>query len=183
MKTNKFCTICFRTAVVCLAVMCCGYRSCDSTDREVIYDPAKWEESQKPTKSVVSIHEIVRIPRGEGAELNILSYFEDDVCINSIQYLDSSEIMSIEAIPIPNNTSYNLRLTLTERGQKRWLMASIANKGKQLAFVIDGMMYRRFIPRVTDDNNNVIIIDGPFDRATAMEVQNNSKMNYYKMRK
>ena len=58
------------------------------------------------------------------------------------------------------------------------------HKGTQLAFVIDGTVYRGFVPRQLDNDEAMsVIVDGPFDQATAMALQNNAKYNYYKMRK
>ena len=39
------------------------------------------------------------------------------------------------------------------------------------------------VPRQIDDEATSVIVDGPFDQATAMAIQNNAKFNYYKMRK
>ena len=34
-----------------------------------------------------------------------------------------------------------------------------------------------------DDEDTSVIVDGPFDQATALALQNNAKYNYFKMRK
>lgn len=171
--------------VMFLAILSCGYHSCDDVEKEILTDPDMWSKTQEPAKNVVSIHKIIKYRRGEGVERTIKSYFEDDVCINRIQELDSSEIKSIEAVPMQDeDSSYNLKLNLTERGVKYWIALSIESKGTNLAFVVDGMLYRRFKPRlIYDDETTSVIVDGPFDRATAMGIQNQSKLNYYKMRK
>ena len=72
---------------------------------------------------------------------------------------------------------------LTDRGHKLWINLSVQHKGQQLAFVIDGTVYRGFVPRQIADNALSVIVDGPFDQATAMALQNNAKYNYFKMRK
>jgi hypothetical protein len=39
------------------------------------------------------------------------------------------------------------------------------------------------VPRQIADDALSVIVDGPFDQATALALQNNSKFNYFKMRK
>ena len=97
---------------------------------------------------------------------------------------DSSEITNIQPIPIPGDQGfYNLRFDLTERGRKLWINLSVQHKGQELAFVIDGTVYRGIKPRLISDEATTVIVDGPFDQATALALQNNAKFNYYKMRK
>ena len=102
--------------------------------------------------------------------------------INRLPLLFSKEIMSITAIPrVSDPDFYDLRVKLTSRGRKMWIGLSVPNQKTNLAFVIDGMYYRSFRPRmIYDDVTDEIIIDGPFDKATALEVQNNAEKNYKK---
>ena len=152
---------------------------------KVYFDPDNWEEMQKPAKNVVSIHEVIRRRTGDSIERTVSSYFGDDVTIHAMQLLDSSEIKYIQPVPIPGDQGfYNLRLDLTERGRKLWINLSVQHKGTELAFVIDGTVYRGFVPRMLDDDADMdVIVDGPFDQATALALQNNAKFNYFKLRK
>ena len=102
-----------------------------------------------------------------------------------MQLLDSSEVKYIQPVPIPGDQGfYNLRLDLTERGRKLWINLSVQHKGTELAFVIDGTVYRGFVPRMLDDDADMdVIVDGPFDQATALSLQNTAKFNYFKLRK
>ena len=172
-------------ALLCSVLFCCGYHSCDREEVRLYFDPDSWEEMQLPPKNVVSIHEVIRPRRGDSVERTVASYFGDDVTINSLQLLDSSEIMYIQPVPIPGDPGfYNLQFNLTERGRKLWINLSVQHKGTELAFVIDGTVYRGFVPRqLVNDEATSVIVDGPFDQATSMALQNNSKYNYYKMRK
>ena len=171
-------------ALLCSVIFCCGYHSCDSEEVDLYMDPDNWEEMQLPPKNVVSIHEVIRKKNGDSIERTVASYFGGDVTINSIQLLDSSEIKYIQPIPIPGDQGfYNLRFDLTDRGHKLWINLSVQHKGTQLAFVIDGTVYRGFVPRIINDEATSVIVDGPFDQATAMALQNNAKYNYFKMRK
>ena len=171
-------------ALLCSVIFCCGYHSCDSEEVDLYMDPDNWEEMQLPPKNVVSIHEVIRKKNGDSIERTVASYFGGDVTINSIQLLDSSEIKYIQPIPIPGDQGfYNLRFDLTDRGHKLWINLSVQHKGTQLAFVIDGTVYRGFVPRQIADDALSVIVDGPFDQATALALQNNAKYNYFKMRK
>ena len=172
-------------ALLTAALFCCGYHSCDSEEVHLYFDPDNWEEMQKPAKNVVSIHEVIRHKTGDSIERTVSSYFGDDVTIHAMQLLDSSEITNIQPIPIAGDQGfYNLRFDLTERGRKLWINLSVQHKGTELAFVIDGTVYRGIKPRMlSSDEATSVIVDGPFDQATAMALQNNAKFNYYKMRK
>ena len=182
---KKFRRLLAPTALLCMAFFCCGYHSCDREEVRLYFDPDSWEEMQLPPKNVVSIHEVIRNRSGEGVERTVASYFGGEETIHSMQLIDSSEIRGIQSIPIPGDQGfYNLRFDLTDRGRKLWINLSVQHKGTQLAFVIDGTVYRGFIPRqLSDDEAMSVIVDGPFDQATAMALQNNAKYNYYKMRK
>lgn len=172
-------------ALLCSVLFCCGYHSCDRDEVRLYSDPDNWEEMQLPPKYVVSIHEVIRHKNGDSVERTVASYFGGEVTINSLQLLDSSEIKNIQPVAIPGDQGfYNLRFDLTDRGSKLWINLSVQHKGTQLAFVVDGMVYRGFVPRqLSDDTATSVIVDGPFDQATAMAIQNNSKYNYFKMRK
>ena len=171
--------------LICSAIFCCGYHSCDKEEIHLYFDPDSWEEMQLPPKYVVSIHEVIRPARGDSVERTVASYFGGDVTIHSMQLIDSSEIKYIQPVPIQGDQGfYNLRFDLTDRGRMLWINLSVQHKGTQLAFVIDGTVYRGFVPRqLEDDTATTVIVDGPFDQATAMAIQNNAKYNYYKMRK
>ena len=171
--------------LLCSALFCCGYHSCDREEVRMYMDPDSWEEMQLPAKYVVSIHEVIRHKSGDSVERTVSSYFGGDVTIHSMQLLDSSEIKYIQAVPIAGDQGfYNLRFDLTERGSKLWINLSVQHKGMQLAFVVDGAVYRGFVARqLASDEATSVVVDGPFDQATALAIQNNSKYNYYKMRK
>ena len=170
--------------LLCSVIFCCGYHSCDHEEVNLYMDPDNWEEMQRPPKNVVSIHEVIRHKQGDSIERTVASYFGGEVTIHSIQLLDSSEIKNITYVPIPGDQGfYNLKFDLTDRGRMLWINLSVQHKGTQLAFVIDGTVYRGFVPRQIEDDATSVIVDGPFDQATAMALQNSAKYNYFKMRK
>ena len=48
--------------------------------------------------------------------------------------------------------------------------------------MIDGYFYRAFRPRLLmEENDLTVIIDGPFDQATAKSLEYHSEFNYIKL--
>ena len=86
--------------------------------------------------------------------------------------ISSKDIEEVKIEPRASDPDmYDLHLYLTERGRKMWIGLSVPNRNTELAFVVDGLMYRKFIPRMLyDDSTRDIIVDGPFDPATAQEI-------------
>ena len=51
-----------------------------------------------------------------------------------------------------------------------------------MAFIIDGMVYRTFVPRLFyDDVSTSIIVDGPFDPTTAKKLESNASRNHFRL--
>ena len=130
---------------------------------------------------VVSIHEIVRHKRGDDKEYEIGAMFEDEIVVDKNQLLDSSDIISIEAIAINDLPGfYKLRLNLTQNGGKRWRKLSTIDRttNPSLAFVIDNVLYRTFKPRFLYSDADTVVIDGPFDEAAALNLEANAIRNF-----
>jgi hypothetical protein len=176
----------FRPALLGLAVLClvsCGggtniFDPLNVDDKEEVYKPVVGEPGEV---GVVSIHEIVRYKRGNDSEYEIGSMFEDEVVIDKNQLLDSSDIISIEAIAINDLPGfYKLRLHLTQAGGKNWRKLSLEGRDKSpsLAFVIDNVLYRTFKPRFLYSNEDTVVVDGPFDEAAALNLEANAIRNF-----
>ena len=130
---------------------------------------------------VVSIHEIIRHKRGEERELEIETMFEDELIIDKNPLLDSSDIISIEAIAINDLPGfYKLRLHLTPEGGRIWRKLSVEGRedSPTLAFVIDGILYRTFKPRFLYKDEDNVVIDGPFDEPAALNLEANAIRNF-----
>ena len=176
-------------SVFCCAILCMGMSQCaileeDPADTPDWLQPLFEEADTTPPKAVVSIHSIVKYPRGENSiERKIMSYTGEECCIKTLSLLSSKEITRVRIQPRESDPDmYDLYLTLTDRGRKMWIGLSVAHKGAQLAFVIDGMLYRKFTPRMLyDDVTQEIMIDGPFDPATALEIMNNAAKTHKKL--
>lgn len=171
-------------AAVCTAVLVMGVEQCDPEEMDEKMNEMLQVETEPP-KGAVSIHEIVKYPRADETEQKIPSYFGTDVTIRRLPLLFYKEIEAATAIPRTGDPNfYDLKLKLTSRGRKMWIGLSVPNQRTPLAFVIDGMYYRSFKPRmIYDDSSDEVIVDGPFDQATALEIQNNAAKNYRKSNK
>ena len=145
----------------------------DETYKPVVGEPGEF--------GVVSIHEIIRHKRGEERELEIETMFEDELIIDKNPLLDSSDIISIEAIAVNDLPGfYKLRLHLTPEGGKIWRKLSVEGRedSPTLAFVIDGILYRIFKPRFLYRDEDNVVIDGPFDEPTALNLEANAIRNF-----
>ena len=178
-----------RLAVFALGLAACFAVSCESNGtnvldamnldnktevyRPVIGDPGMF--------AVISIHELVKHKRGDEKEYEIRSMYGDEVIIDKNQLLDSSDIISIEAIAVNDLPGfYKLRLNLTQDGGKLWRKLSVEGRedSPSLAFVIDGVVYRTFKPRFLYREEDNVVIDGPFDEPAALNIEANSIRNF-----
>lgn len=168
------------------AVLCCGAGggSCDAETIDRMLDPENLDTSDRPLEGVVEIQEIIRLRRGDSKEVMAPSVFGDDLCLDKTIKLDSADIVSIKAIPMEKQKPYySIELKLTPRGKRRWIGFSVPNEGKHVAFIVDGLVYRTFVPRMFyDDVTDSIIVDGPFDPATAKKLESNSARNYFRLK-
>ena len=177
----------FRPALVCLAAVClcsCGgstniFDPLNVDEREDVYKPVVGEPGEV---GVISIHEIIRHKRGDEKEYEIQSMFEDEVVIDKNQLLDSSDIVSIEAIAINDLPGfYKLRFHLTPQGGKLWRKLTSSedrDKSPSLRFVIDDVLYRTFKPRFLYSDEDTVVVDGPFDEPTALNLEANAIRNF-----
>ena len=178
-----------RLAVFALGFAVCFAVSCESSGRNV-FDAMNLDEKQEVYRpivgdpgqfAVISIHELVKHKRGSEKEYEIRSMYGDEVIIDKNQLLDSSDIISIEAIAVNDLPGfYKLRLQLTQDGGKLWRKLSIEGRDEAptLAFVIDGVLYRTFRPRFLYSDSDSVVIDGPFDEPTALNLEANAIRNF-----
>ena len=174
-------------AATCLAAAClaaCGGSASDILDplnvdkKDEVYRPVVGEPGEF---GVVSIHDIIRHKSGAENEYEIETMFEDEIFIDKDQLLDSSDIVTIEAIAINDLPGfYKLRLHLTQEGGRIWRKFCVEGRDESpaLAFVIDGVVYRTFRPRFLYSNEDTVVIDGPFDEVAALNLEANAIRNF-----
>ena len=164
------------------AVFCCGAgKSCNADDIDHVFDPENLDMSNRPLEGIIEVQEVIRLRRGTDKEIMMPAWFSDDICLNRTVLLSSADVKEVKAIPIEKQPPYcSLELKLTDRGKRRWIGLSLPNKGTHVAFLIDGMVYRTFVPRMLyDDITDSIIVDGPFDPTTAKKLESNAARNYF----
>jgi hypothetical protein len=173
----------------CLLAACGGSASgildpLNVDNKEDVYKPMVGEPGEF---GVVSIHEIIRYKRGADKEIEVESMFGDEIVVDKNPLLDSSDIISIEAIAVNDLPGfYKLRLHLTQDGGKIWRKLSLGNledtpsstSAPSLAFLIDGVAYRTFKPRFLYSDQDTVIIDGPFDEPAALNLEANAIRNF-----
>ena len=168
------------------AVLFCGAegQSCNADDIDRVFDPENFDSSDRPLEGTIEIREIIRLRRGPDKEEWAPAMFSDDLCLSTAVLLRSTDVKEIKAIPLEKQKPYySLELKLTDRGKRHWIGLSLPNKGKHVAFLIDGVVYRTFVPRMLyDDVTDSIIVDGPFDPATAKKLESNSARNHFRLK-
>jgi len=173
-------------SLILAAVFCCGAgaKSCDADDIDRVFDPENFDTSSRPLEGIIEIQGIIRLRRGTDKEVIAPTMFGDDICLDKTILLDSADIKEVKAIPIEKQPPYySLELKLTERGKRHWIGLSLPNKSTHVAFIIDGIVYRTFVPRMFyDDVTESIIVDGPFDPATAKKLESNAARNYFRLK-
>ena len=167
------------------AVFCCGAgaHSCNAETIDNMFDPENLDTSDRPLEGIIEIQEIILLRRGTDKEVMAPTMFGDDICLNKTIMLDSADVKEIKAIPIEKHPPYfSLELKLTDRGRRHWIGLSLPNKATHVAFIVDGIVYRTFVPRILyDDITDSVIVDGPFDPATAKKIESNSARNYFRL--
>ena len=168
------------------AVFCCGAggQSCSAEQIDHAFDPENLDMSSRPLEGIIEIQEIITLRRGTDKEIMAPTMFGDDICLNKAILLDSADVKSIKAIPIEKQPPYySLELKLTDRGRRHWIGLSLPNRATHVAFIVDGIVYRTFVPRLLyDDVTDYILVDGPFDPATAKKLETNSARNYFRLK-
>ncbi len=176
----KYKAILLTAAFVTIAAFSIGAPS--SCDPQYWTDPEALEELQRPPYARISVHSIVKYRHGEQTEATIPTYTKKEITVGTL-WLTSQEIEHIDAVPRPSKPGYyDLELTLTDKGRREWIMLSNAHIHEDLAFIIDGVFYRSFRPRLLkSEKDRIVTIDGPFDQATAREIAYHSEFNYMKI--
>jgi hypothetical protein len=135
----------------------------------------------KEPKKIVTVHEIVRYPRGmKDLEREIPTFSGQKIWINTNPFLHSKSIKAIDLIPNADSPDYfDIKLTLDRHGALVWMQLSVGFSRQPLAFVIDSVYYRSFtIVGATNEDERTVTIRGPFDKITAESLKANAKSNY-----
>lgn len=150
-----------------------GNAATDSADGNELKDDGK-------PHYVISINETVKYPRAEELEREIPTYDGRTVWINTNPFIHSRNIRAIELLPSAAKKGfYSLKIELNRRGKLIWMQIAVQFRNHPLAFIVDGTLYRTFLPQpLLDDNTGIIVIEGPFDVYTAKAIQRYAQSNY-----
>ena len=141
------------------------------------------DDSMKETpkaRYVLSLHQVVKYPRAKDLERKITSFDGREFWINTNQFFHSRHIEKVELIPSKERKGfYDLNLRLDSNGAMKWLQMSMAFRHEELALLIDGNFYKLYKPdQLTNEEDNWVVLTGPFDKVTATGIKKYAKKNY-----
>ncbi|MDD5727760.1 MAG: hypothetical protein PHV59_04265 [Victivallales bacterium] len=142
------------------------------------------EQSMKEvpeTRYVLSLHKVVRYPRAKDLERKIASFDGREFWINTNPFFHSKNVEKVELIPSKEKKGfYDLQLQLDYNGVMKWLQMSNEFKNEELALLIDGHFAKLYKPdQLSDEEDNLVLLNGPFDKVTANGVKKYARKNYY----
>jgi hypothetical protein len=136
----------------------------------------------KPTKTqyLVSINEIIKYPRASRIEKEVPTITGENIWVSTTPFLSSSAIVKIEAIPIKDRENFcDLKLKLSRRGSLVWMQLSAERAFRQLAFLVDGVFFRKIVPEhLTTEKDEYVILKVGLDNVTAQAIADASEKNY-----
>ena len=128
----------------------------------------------------ISLHSIIKYPRGNAIEQEIETFKGEKVVINSNSFLDSSKIFDAELVPLQDNPGYyDILLKLNDTGIKQWFQLVLDYRDEPVAIIIDGAYFGRFRPDGghTEDDRWVTL-KGPFNEIIARGIVKYARHNY-----
>ena len=153
---------------------------CETLEQAMKDPESLGPEKDNQPKFILTVHQIIKYPRAEMLEREIESYDGRKiwVCVNPFLHTrDIEEIVAVEELEKPG--FYDLKLKLTKRGRFLWLQISVDYRNQKLALVVDGVFYREIIiDQISNEEDEWVILKGPFDQTTAKSIEKYSKTNY-----
>lgn len=128
----------------------------------------------------ISIHNIIRYPRGNEIEEEVATFKGEKVVINTNSFIDSSKILDAEMIPLEDKPGYyDISLKLNGTGIKQWFQLVLDYHDAPSAIIIDGAYFGRFRPDGghTEDTQWVTL-KGPFNEVIARGIVKYARRNY-----
>jgi len=129
-------------------------------------------------KGNITVYPLADITNNEvrGISKQVSAKDGSKVWIYSNWIIDSCRIQCLELIPTEKN-SYALRLKLNDLG-KKWWPSLMNGPHKQYAFLIDGICYEVLSNSAFQEIDGDGIVNGNFDKQTAIILQANANKNY-----
>lgn len=174
MKKMIFSALCSLSAL--LLPSCDTLKTLENMQSSEFLNPSVFETTPD---YVLSIHEVVRYPRSEELEQEVTTFDGKRIYINTNSMIHSRNISKIEITLNKKDPQFcDLKLTLDRRGKMLWGNLATMFKGRDVALMVDGILYRVFKPAQLGEEAEAVIITGPFDRNTALNIAKNSEKNY-----
>ena len=174
MKKMIFSALCTLSAL--LLPSCDTLKTLENMQSSEFLNPSVFETTPD---YVLSIHEVVRYPRSEELEQEVTTFDGKRIYINTNSMIHSRNISKIEITLNKKDPQFcDLKLTLDRRGKMLWGNLATMFKGRDVALMVDGILYRVFKPAQLGEEAEAVIITGPFDRNTALNIAKNSEKNY-----
>lgn len=175
MKKMIFSALCTLSALLLLP-SCDTLKTLENMQSSEFLNPSVFEMTPD---YVLSIHEVVRYPRSEELEQEVTTFDGKRIYINTNSMIHSRNISKIEITLNKKDPQFcDLKLTLDRRGKMLWGNLATMFKGRDVALMVDGILYRVFKPAQLGEEAEAVIITGPFDRNTALNIAKNSEKNY-----
>jgi hypothetical protein len=172
--------------LIVLSIGIFTFTGCEAL-KEAFDESELGDSSNKDDKPiyVISINRIVRYPRAKRLEKEIKTFSGRSIWINVNPFLHSRNIEEIKLEPIADRPGfYNMSLKLDRQGRIIWIALTEQAKINQYGVLIDGVFYRTFEPRrMSTEEDEWVLLRGPFDQVTAKAVEKYSKTNFEKLNK
>lgn len=164
--------ICLAFSLASLAISLFFTQGCEVLKKE-LYKP----------QCIITVNQIVQYPRATRLEREIATISGQKIWINVNPFIHSNSIKKVELLPIEGKENYyDLLLNLDYQGKLIWMQLSAQFAHEPLAFIIDGVCYKTFIPerimKGVSDEEVKVKVKGPFAKPIAEEIRDFSVPNY-----
>ena len=154
---------------------------CETLDEALKPEPLEVDKAQ----FVISVNEVVEYPRARQLEREIETFNGRTIWINLNTFLHSRDIEAVKLVPSKDKDGFfDMSLKLTRKGKVMWISLCEEVKIKKFGVIVDGTFYRMFQPeKMVTDDDEWVVMKGPFDPTTAKAIEKNAAGNYKKFNK
>lgn len=168
---KKFILILSVLSLAVLAVSCESVRVTKKTPAELF---------QVDEDGVFELRRVFNAPDDDLEIVKLPCFSGEETYAGKRILLTNADIISIKAIERKHDPlRYDLELTLTELGVKRWNIISKTPEPELTGIFSDGLLVHAFKPRkIYERNSNKVVIDGPVMMEFALTFEFNSEKNH-----
>jgi hypothetical protein len=169
--------------LVALALIfgCCGCELLEEAmNGENGWDTDNPNSDDYRPRFVVGVFSIVRYPRATDLERPIQDLDGREIYINGNQNFSSKNLRDAKIVVRPGNPELcDLKFKLDRRGVIQWQILAGRHRNEQVAFVVDGKLLARFIPEISEEENDVwVFLRVGIDHFHAKNIVKYAKKNY-----